>query len=80
MSNLKQKIADNQSRRNKKMTESQLDLTIKMLQLMPDQAIKTLYPNTGDPETDRVLRIQRIQDYYTESILPILFEGKPKKK
>ncbi len=46
---------------------------------MPDQAQKTLYPNTGDPETDRVLRIQRIQDYYTESILPILFEGKPKK-
>ena len=61
------------------MTESQLDLTIKMLNLMPDQAQKTLYPNTGNDETDRILRIQRIQDYYTENIYPILL-GKNEKK
>lgn len=62
------------------MTESELNLTIRMLELMPDQARETLYPNSGDKETDRVLRIQRIQDYFTENIYPILFDGKPAKK
>ncbi|HAK68301.1 MAG TPA: hypothetical protein DEO40_08570 [Treponema sp.] len=62
------------------MTESQLNLTIKMLSLMPDQAQATLYPNTGDQETDRVLRIQKIQDYFTENIYPILFDGRKQGK
>ena len=62
------------------MTESELNLTIRMLELMPDLARETLYPGSGDKETDRVLRIQRIQDYFTENIYPILFDGKTAKK